>query len=331
MDKNIKHEILVRISRTILFIMAFVLIFGFFSAQIKDPDFFWHLKTGQYIYQTGSLPATDPFAYTSLPKDPVNPESKRIKFILKQYWLAQLIFYGVYQLAGFQGIIYLRASILALLILLIYKGMRREGGGFYLSLLLLIPVVIMLHAFTGERPQLFSFLFAFLLIYMLEGFRKTETKGDSSRLVETENTTPPAPPLAKWGPTFIPPLDKVGLGGVSLNKSQRVSSLLYLLPLPFLMLLWANLHGGFIAGIVVIVGYLLAESFKYITKRFGTISFLKTVKIAVDNRNTLSYYAVHKSERLQCIIGSSGIRAKLLQGNDYRVYVAIVPPSFGLS
>ncbi len=266
MVKNIKHEILVRISRTILFIMAFVLIFGFFSAQIKDPDFFWHLKTGQYIYQTGSLPATDPFAYTSLPKDPLNPESKRIKFILKQYWLAQVIFYKVYDLAGFQGIIYLRASILALLILLIYKGMRREGGGFYLSLLLLVPVVIMLHAFTGERPQLFSFLFAFLLIYLIEGFRKTETNGDSSRLAEAENT-PLAPPLAKGR-----------LGGVSLNKSPRVSGFLYLLPLPLIMLLWANLHGGFIAGIVVILGYLFAESLKYISKRGRSLS-LKQLKL----------------------------------------------------
>lgn len=164
---------ILKISRTICLVLFFTFIFGLFSVEIKDPDFWWHLKTGEYIYKTGDLPATDPFAYTSLSKDPVHPESNRIRFILSQYWLAQLIFFWIYKFIGFQGIICLRASIFTLIFFMIYRGARREGLGLYSSLLLLVPLLIVLHAFTGERPQLFSFLFSFCLIYLLEGFRKT--------------------------------------------------------------------------------------------------------------------------------------------------------------
>jgi hypothetical protein len=225
-----------KITRIIFISVVFIFIFALFSVEIRDSDFWWHLKTGEYIYHTGSLPASDPFAYTSLTKDPVNPESKRIKFILRQYWLAQLAFYWIYLFFDFQGIIYLRAFILTFLVFLLYKGIRREGVGPYLSIVLLIPAVIMLSSnFTGERPQLFSFLFAFLIIYCLEGFRKN---------------------------VYI--LD---------NQTQVTGKLplYYLLPMPFVMLLWSNMHGGFMVGIMIILGYLIAEILKYFTKRFGQI------------------------------------------------------------
>ena len=161
-----------KIAKLTLLALLFTLVFGLFSVEIKDPDFWWHLKTGEYIYQSGALPVTDPFAYTSLQKDPLNPESKRIGFILTQYWLAQVVFYRIYDFFGLEGIIFLRASLLTLLIFLIFRGIRREGFGIYSSVIFLVPVVMIFRTFTGERPQLFSFLFAFLLIFLLEGFRK---------------------------------------------------------------------------------------------------------------------------------------------------------------
>jgi len=211
---------LVKISKFILLILLLVFIFGYFSVQIWDPDFWWHLKTGEYIYQTGSLPKTDPFAYTSLPPDPTNEVLKKQEFTLTQYWLAELIFYWMYHFFGFQGIIFLRASIFTLLILLIYLSIRREGPGFYCAIGLLIPATLILHHYTGERPQLLSFIFSFLLVYLMEGFRK--------------------------------------------NKTVK-----YLFPIPLIMLFWANLHGGFILGLLIIMGYLFSDIIKHLVKRFG--------------------------------------------------------------
>ena len=222
--------------KLIVLILFFTSVFSLFSVRISDPDFWWHLKTGEYIYQTGSLPETDPFSYTSLTKDPFSQESKRSKFVLTQYWLAQLIIYGIYHYFNFQGIVYLRASIFTLLIFLIYKAVRKEGLGHYLSILLLIPATLILNfGFKGERPQLFSFLLAFLLVYLLEGFRRISFASHDQRSQK--------PPMA--------------------------ATIGYLIPIPLIMLFWANLHGGFILGVVIILGYLFSEVIKYFTKRFG--------------------------------------------------------------
>ncbi|MCG2721395.1 MAG: hypothetical protein L6290_05185 [Thermodesulfovibrionales bacterium] len=227
--------------KVFLVVAFFSLVLGLFSTEIKDPDFWWHLKTGEYIYQHGALPETDPFAYTSLSKDPVHPESKRIEFILTQYWLVQVLFSWIYGFSGFQGIIFLRASVLTLLVFLVYRALRKEGTGLSLSLILIAPVILMLHNFTGERPQLFSFFFSFFVIFLIERFIKA---ADSETLKESPS----------------------GLQ----NQSSRVSGfalhipdLWYLFPLPFILFLWANFHGGFILGIAIILSYVTAESIKY--------------------------------------------------------------------
>jgi len=224
-----------KFTKIIFLALVFLFIFALFSVEIRDPDFWWHLKTGEYISQHRALPETDPFAYTSTQKDPLDPESKRMHFVLTQYWLAQVLFYWIYSSSGLQGIIYLRAALLTILILILYRSIRREGMGFYSSLILLIPALLIFHTFTGERPQLFSFLFSFVLIFLLEGFRKT------------------------------------ALISSSLNQSQSVLSFFYLLPIPFLMLIWANMHGGFILGIVILLGYTVAEAVKYRLNRLGPV------------------------------------------------------------
>ncbi|MEW6570589.1 MAG: hypothetical protein AB1390_05385 [Nitrospirota bacterium] len=245
-------QIFVKISRFILFLLAFFLVFAVFNAKIWDPDFWWHLKTGEYIYQTKSLPEKDPFAFTSLPKDPINPESKRIKFILTQYWVAQVLFYAVYKVFNFQGIIYMRAAILTLLMLLLYAGIRRERVGFLTSFLLLAPAVLIFYNFTGERPQLFSFLFSFLTVYLLEGYRKATLERDNTSMGRKEQ-------------------------GISVLRSE----IRYILPIPVLMILWANMHGGFILGIAIIAGYMCAENVKYFLKKTGPALPLRSLKYLI--------------------------------------------------
>lgn len=53
---------------------------------LYDPDFYWHLKTGQWIWQNKALPLIDPFGV-----QPVLEPSPRTGFILTSYWLNQLV------------------------------------------------------------------------------------------------------------------------------------------------------------------------------------------------------------------------------------------------
>jgi hypothetical protein len=280
-----------KIINLILLILAIVFVFGIFSGPISSADFWWHLKSGQFIRETRALPATDPFSYTT-DWDSSDQQTLRNKhFTLKQSWLAQLLLYEVYRIFDFHGIIYLRATLLTIVIMLLYRSIRREGIGLHVSLFLVLPAVIIFLGFTPERPQLFSFLFFTLMVFLLEGFRKVSI---------SLNTTPRIPPLGKWGDA-----------GGSLHKSQQVSHLFYLIPLPFVMLLWSNIHGGFFLGIILLSSYFSAELIKNTAKRFGPSLPLKSLKALG-------------------IITLISSLCSLINPNGYNVFIVLMERRYGL-
>src|SRR5687767_1387895 len=50
--------------RTIFVIYVFAFVFFLASKPLNDPDFWFHLKTGEYIVFNGIVPNTDPFSFT---------------------------------------------------------------------------------------------------------------------------------------------------------------------------------------------------------------------------------------------------------------------------
>jgi len=52
----------------------------------------------------------------------------------------------------------------------------------------------------------------------------------------------------------------------------------YLIPIPLILLIWSNIHGGFFLGIILLSSYFFAELIKYMTKRFGPSLPLKSLK-----------------------------------------------------
>src|SRR5262249_28959330 len=59
-------------------------------ATFTDPDYWWHLKTGELILHNHAVPRTDPFSYTAAGKHWVAHE-----------WLSEVIIYGVQSLLGY--------------------------------------------------------------------------------------------------------------------------------------------------------------------------------------------------------------------------------------
>lgn len=70
---------------------------------LGDPDIWWHIKTGAWIWQHGGVPSTDPFSYTFAGHP----------WIAKE-WLSQVIYFGAFSLAGWGGLAALGAAIMAL-------------------------------------------------------------------------------------------------------------------------------------------------------------------------------------------------------------------------
>lgn len=155
----------------------FIAVFALHTTPIEDGDFFWHLRSGQWIWEHRALPSADPFSFTAKDVNPFRPEStNRIPYLLKQYWLGQLTLYGIWEAAGSAGIVLLRAFTYAGILAFLFAWMARLAGSSRRIMPLLFVFLAGNHLVEhpSERPQLFTFLFMPILLFLLEKTRKKE-------------------------------------------------------------------------------------------------------------------------------------------------------------
>ncbi|MBM4135417.1 MAG: hypothetical protein FJ241_01130 [Nitrospira sp.] len=275
--------------------LAFLILFaGFFhafiSARLFDSDFWWHISTGRYIVETGTIPDKDPFSYTSDLQENKNLLPERENFILKQYWLGQVIFYLIYEYAGPAGVIILRGALLTMMLLLVLWQLKRWDVIFYISFILVFLLYLDALRYTGERPVLFVILFTPLTFILLEEFKNNPPESPHTPLWKRDN--PPFPPLVKGGEGGL--FTKGGFKGE--YKGGKGGLSLFLLPL--LMLLWSNLHGGFIIGNIIIAVYMLCEGLKIVFK-----------KASYSRRDIITFYTATNLALIASYINPTGWEA----------------------
>jgi hypothetical protein len=156
--------------RPALLAICAVFLIGLFSTEIADYDFWWTLKSGQFIAQNHRLPVPDPFAFTTrLAHDAYPGESVTRQFNLTFEWLAQLKLYSIYRLAGFGGIVLFRALLLTGCCALIGAIVWRRTSGFYRALAAAFATAAVLWPdFAHDRSYLFTFLFLAATLAILE-------------------------------------------------------------------------------------------------------------------------------------------------------------------
>jgi hypothetical protein len=76
--------------------------------DIVSWDYWWHLRTGRLIWDTGAVPRIDVFSYTA--------EGARYVDI---HWLFQLLLYGIYSLGGHTGAVLAKLGCVVLLLMLL--------------------------------------------------------------------------------------------------------------------------------------------------------------------------------------------------------------------
>lgn len=154
--------------KTATLVLTGVCLLGLFSTEIADTDFWWHLKTGQYIAQHHSLPVPDPFAHTEPVKAEYQGEERVRHFNLTHEWLSQVFMYAVYTVAGFPGIVLARAGLLAALCGLSGLLAARLSSNFYAGIAAACATASVAVAFAADRPGLVSFLGAAVFVTLLE-------------------------------------------------------------------------------------------------------------------------------------------------------------------
>lgn len=149
--------------------LAALCLLGLFSTEIADTDFWWHLKTGQFIVQRHSLPNPDPFSFTTAMNPPADAGEERVRhFNLTHEWLAQAALYCVYEVGGLAAVILVRALLLAGLCGLSGLLAARRSGSFYFGFGAALAAASVAVNFAADRPALFTFLMVAVFVAILE-------------------------------------------------------------------------------------------------------------------------------------------------------------------
>jgi hypothetical protein len=122
-----------------------------------DTDTWWHLKSGQVMWQTGQILRTDPFSHT-VPGQPW----------IDHGWLVQVLLWPLYQAAGLGGLALVLAAIVTGTFVLVY--LQCDGRPFVAAFAVLLAAVASSIVWS-IRPQIFSLLLAALVAFLLDRYK----------------------------------------------------------------------------------------------------------------------------------------------------------------
>jgi hypothetical protein len=193
--------------RDIIFVFLFwSLLAGPLSNRpLADADIGWHIRTGEQMLATHSLPRTDPFSSTM---------QGQIWFAWE--WLYDMVLGILHHACGLNGVVWLCAVLIAAVFAMLLSQLLRRGTGLPLAigLMLLAEAAATIHLYA--RPHIVSWLLSLLWFAALERWENWDRANQGSR--------------PRWIPWFFP---------VSL-------------------LLWVNLHGGWLFGMALLGIYAFA-------------------------------------------------------------------------
>jgi hypothetical protein len=124
---------------------AHLILVGFFP--ISSEDTWWHLKQGELYVNSRSLPAQDPFAFTTGGRQWIHYS-----------WAADILFFLVYRAAGLDGLVLFRLCLFLLIALTLYRILRRCGLHPLASVMLVFVASLALRFRLLMRPEILGFL-----------------------------------------------------------------------------------------------------------------------------------------------------------------------------
>jgi hypothetical protein len=159
-------------------------------ANLSSVDLAYHLRAGGDILDGHGIPTTDKWTFTAMGQP-----------WLDQQWGAQVVLAAVFRLAGWTGLVVLRAFLVGALFALVLHFCRSRGADLRRAAGLTLAAFVVSAVALGLRPQLFGMVLLALVLLVLAERRRH--------------------PRAVWA-------------------------------IPVIVAVWANLHGSFFLGPVVV-------------------------------------------------------------------------------
>ena len=172
-----------------------ILIFNIPEGLLGDGDTGYHIRTGQFILNTGQVPRVDIYSF-------ITPT---LKWTAHE-WLSEVIMAILYRVSGLTGVVVFFTMLLAVTNWLLYAILRTKYDDILLCTFVTLLATLTASSHWLARPHLFSVPLLLIWYELLDQFQYYDK------------------PTLKY--------------------------------LPILMLLWVNLHGGFMLGIVLLIIYL---------------------------------------------------------------------------
>ena len=136
----------IRAETIVLFVSLFALGTAFAFQRIRSLDYWWHLRTGALIAESGAVPTADPYTYT-VPGAPW----------IDIHWLFQLGLHGLYRLGGHDAVVVAKVALVwALLGILATIGWRRDAP--VVTVFALGSMLLVAFDRFMPRPELPSFV-----------------------------------------------------------------------------------------------------------------------------------------------------------------------------
>ena len=138
-----------------------ILFLGLFMMAVRvpvDTDTWWHLRTGQFIVESGRLPFEDPFSHTLFGAP-----------WLYSGWLSQLILFGIYRLAGIAGLALGLAAVVVATFWFVY---RQCEANVYVRAFAVVLGALASALYWIARPQILTFLLTSILLYILYLYKR---------------------------------------------------------------------------------------------------------------------------------------------------------------
>ena len=139
-------------------VIVFLLLFAMASRASVDPDMWWHLRVGDHILETGEFVYVDSFSHTLAGNLHKNHSP-----------LAQIVMVGAWRLGGHLGLTLFVSGLATAGMYFVYRAGR---GTIYLQGFILVIGAACAAAFWSPRPQMFTFLFCAMLVFLLYDLKR---------------------------------------------------------------------------------------------------------------------------------------------------------------
>jgi hypothetical protein len=204
-----------------------------------DPDVFWHLATGKWIWQNQAIPKADPFSWTTPGRAWIAHE-----------WLTEAIWRLVYRIGGWGALVALSGLILMGTFALVRATSRRLGARpISATVFTALSALAGLHTWN-VRPQMISLAFSALFGYWFVKAMKPSSCEPTSQTAATNNETSHNSTTDNRTSNVSATTSSVLASGVVFGKR------LWLIPI--IMLGWVNLHGGWVFGMAMLGAFTVA-------------------------------------------------------------------------